>query len=181
MAEAQLARLHRDRDEPDAARSVAGRARDHADEVGEQVARGLALDVLASVEQRWGDSSAARRFVDEALTHYRHMGYLEGEASASMVSGRIALGRRELPDAREAFEHSLRLCRRIGHRGGVATALDGLAEVAAMAEEGRSALSLLDAADALRDEIGIPLTGAARSGHDRARRRLVDRLGPVRA
>ena len=59
MAEAQLARLHRDRREPDAARQVALRSLAHAEEVGEGLARGLALDVLASLEFRWGDAAEA--------------------------------------------------------------------------------------------------------------------------
>jgi predicted ATPase/DNA-binding SARP family transcriptional activator len=67
LAEAQLARLHRDRREPDAARVVALRALRHAEAVGEGVARGLARDVLASIEQRWGDAAEAARLVGEAL------------------------------------------------------------------------------------------------------------------
>ncbi|MBO0876002.1 MAG: winged helix-turn-helix domain-containing protein, partial [Pseudonocardia sp.] len=70
MAEAQLARLHRDRYEPDAARQVALRSRVHAEEVGEGLARGLALDVLASLEHRWGDDHTARKLVADALEQY---------------------------------------------------------------------------------------------------------------
>jgi predicted ATPase len=177
-AEAQLARLHRDRDEPDAARAIASRARDHAEEVGEALARGLSIDVLASVEQRWGDAAAARRLVADALTHYRELGYLEGEASAHHVAGRIALGSSDLMGAKEAFGHSLRLCRRIGHRGGSAAALEGLADAAADAGDDERAVLFLGAASALRDEIGTPLTGSAGAQRLELRRRLVDRLGP---
>ena len=82
MAEAQLARLHRDRREPDAARALADRAAAHADAVGEELARGLARDVAASIEHRWGDRAVAKRLAAEALAHYRLVGYREGEASA---------------------------------------------------------------------------------------------------
>jgi tetratricopeptide (TPR) repeat protein len=178
LEEAQLARLHRDRDEPDAARAVAARARDHAEEVGEELARGLSLAVLASLEQRWGDVGTARRLIEDALTHYRNTGYLEGEASAEHVAGRVALSSQDLDGARDAFEHSLRLCRRIGHRGGSATAVEGLADVAAAAGAGERALLLLGAAAALREQIGTPLTGGAVAARLEQRRRFVDRLGP---
>jgi predicted ATPase/DNA-binding SARP family transcriptional activator len=178
LEEAQLARLHRDRGEPDAARAAGCRARDHAEHLGEELARGLALDVLSSVEQRWGDPATARRLIDQALTHYRHVGYLEGEASASCGAGRGALRAHDLGPARDAFEHSLSLCRRIGHRGGSATALEGLAEVAAAADDDEWAVLLLGAAAALREQIGTPLTGVATAQHLRVRRRLIDRLGP---
>ncbi|MCU1627297.1 MAG: ATPase-like protein [Pseudonocardia sp.] len=157
MAEAQLARLHRDRNEPDAARAVAVRSLAHADEVGEELARGLAVDVLASLEHRWGDVSEARRLVEEALGHYRLVGYREGEASALHLAGRIALAARERAPARAAFGRSLELCRRIGHRAGTAAALEGLAGVATAGGDDRTAAGLLADAAALRAEIGVPL------------------------
>ena len=90
LEQAQLARLHRDRAEPDAARAQAVRALAVADEVGEPLARGLARDVLASIEHRWGTPAAARALLDEALACYREVGYQEGEASAWHLAGLIA-------------------------------------------------------------------------------------------
>jgi hypothetical protein len=123
-------------------------------------------------------AAAARRLVADALTHYCELGYLEGEASAHHVAGRIALGSSDLMGAKEAFGHSLRLCRRIGHRGGSAAALEGLADAAADAGDEERAVLLLGAASALRDEIGTPLTGSAGAQRLEQRRRFVDRLGP---
>lgn len=154
MAEAQLARLHRDRNEPDAARAVALRSLSHAEQVGEELARGLALDVLASVEHRWGNAAQARRLVEQALAHYRLVDYREGEASALHLAGRIALDAHEPDHARAAFERSLRLCQQIGHRAGTAAALEGLADV--VATDGEETTRLLDAASAVRAEIGVP-------------------------
>jgi predicted ATPase/DNA-binding SARP family transcriptional activator/tetratricopeptide (TPR) repeat protein len=181
LAEAQLARLHRDRDEPDAARSVVLSALRDAEEVGEHLARGLAVDVLASLEHRWGDVVAAARLVDEALGHYGAVGYREGEASALQLAGQIALSSGELGRAREAFEQALALCRRIGHRSGSATALEGMATVAADAGEDDLGLLLLGAAAALRTEIGVPPTGSALTHRLRVQDRLTGRLGPVGA
>jgi tetratricopeptide (TPR) repeat protein len=159
MAEAQLARLHRDRNEPDAARAVAVRSLAHAEEVGEELARGLAVDVLASLEHRWGDVSEARRLVEEALARYRLVDYREGEASALQLAGRIALTSRERAPARVAFRRSLQLCRRIGHRAGTAAALEGLAGVATAEGDDRTAADLLADAAELRAEIGVPRPG----------------------
>jgi predicted ATPase/DNA-binding SARP family transcriptional activator len=181
LAEAQLARLHGDRDEPDAARSVVASALRHAEEVGEHLARGLAVDVLASLEHRWGDVVVAARLVDEALEHYRAVGYREGEASALQLAGRIALSSGEAGRARGAFEQALELCRRIGHRSGSATALEGMATVAADAGEDDLALLLLGAASALRTEIGVPLAGTALTHRLREQARLTARLGPAEA
>lgn len=130
MAEAQLARLHRDRDEPDAARLIARRSAGHADDVGEGLARGLARDVLASIEARWGDPRAARSLVEEALGHYRLVGYREGEASALALRGRLAAADDDRDGAREHLRAALDIHRRIGHRSGVATTLESLADIA---------------------------------------------------
>jgi predicted ATPase/DNA-binding SARP family transcriptional activator len=156
MAEAQLARLHRDRHEPDAARAVALRSLAHAEAVGEELARGLALDVLASTEYRWGSDAEARRLVEDALAHYRLVHYLEGEASALQLAGAIALRSHACGPARDAFQQSLDLCRRIGHRAGTAAALEGLAAVASTRGEPGEATELTRAAAALRAEIGLP-------------------------
>ena len=153
MAQAQLARLHRDRDEPDAAYEAARRSLALSTEVGEELARGLAHDVLASLEHRWGDLAAARRLVEQALTHYRLVGYQEGEASALHLVGRIALAAGGRDRARGALLRSLQLCRRIGLRAGSVAALDGLAAAAA---DTAAATRLTADAAALRAEIGLP-------------------------
>jgi predicted ATPase len=157
LEEAQLARLHRDRNEPDAARTAASRSLGHAIEVGEELARGLAVDVLASLEHRWGNASDARALAGEALAHYRLVGYEEGEASVLHLTGRIALAAHESESATAAFERALQLCRRIGHRAGEAAALHGLAAVAAAAADIETATRLASDAATLRAEIGIPL------------------------
>ncbi|MCD2195159.1 AAA family ATPase [Actinomycetospora endophytica] len=136
MAEAQLARLHRDRGEPDAARALARCAAAHAAEVGEELAQGLAGDVLASIEQRWGDPATARRLVETALEHYRLIGYREGEASALALSGRLAVTDADPEGARICFEQAHDIFRRIGHRAGVTATADGLAALDAPGPRG---------------------------------------------
>jgi len=158
MAQAQLARLHRDRREPDAARTVAQRSLALAEDVGEPLACGLALDVLASIEHRWGNDGEARRLVDEALAHYRHVHYQEGEASAWQLAGGIALHSLEQEQARECFHRALDLWRRIGHRAGTTAGLDGLAAVAAATGQNDEATVLARAASQLRAEIGLTPT-----------------------
>jgi len=120
------------------------------------VARGLALDVLASVEHRWGDDAEASRLIANALKLYRGVHYREGEASALHLAGGIALRAGRTAVAGVAFEDSLRLCRRIGHRAGTAAALEGLAAVASLTGEPAEAATLARAASLLRAVIGVP-------------------------
>ncbi len=152
MAEAQLARLHRDRGEPDAARVLAGRATAHADDVGEDLARGLARDVLASIENRWGSRATARDLVERALTHYRLVGYREGEASALHLSGRIAADDGDVDRARGDLARSLEIHRLIGHQAGVVEVLEALA---ALAGDPREADRLRGDAAEVRALIGV--------------------------
>jgi hypothetical protein len=151
MEEAQLARLHRDRCEPDAARALAELAAAHADDVGEELARGLARDVAASIEHRWGEHAAAKLLAEEALEHYRLVGYREGEASSLHLYGRIALAENDRTRAEECFARSLLVCRRIGHHAGVAAALESLAELT----DGPASARLRDRAAAVRSLIGV--------------------------
>jgi tetratricopeptide (TPR) repeat protein len=165
LAEAQLARLHRDRQEPDAARLVALCSLAHAEDVGEDVARGLALDVLASLELRWGDDAEAGRLVSDALALYRGVHYREGEASALCLLGEIAMRAGRAAAARDAFRSALELCRRIGHRAGTAGALEGLADVATMSGAVDEATVLAEEAASLRAKIGVPRTSRRLAGY----------------
>ncbi len=111
------------------------------------MACGLTLDVLASLEHRRGDIRSTRRLIQEALDQYRLVGYIEGEASALHLAGRLALASQDRDAARETFERSLRRCRRIGHREGTALALEGLAGIAAAIDD-EGVLLLLGSASA---------------------------------
>jgi hypothetical protein len=143
------------RGEPDAARAVARHALAPAGTVGEDTARGLARDVLASIEQRWGDTREAARLAVEALALYRAENYREGEASALHLTGRIALGASRCDEARAAMHAALHLCGR-GDRAGMAEALEGLAEVAVKADAPDEAAARRAEAARLRAETGIP-------------------------
>ena len=154
MEEAQLARLHRDRCEPDAARALAERATLHADAVGEELARGLARDVAASIEHRWGDprrGETARRPRRWRTTGSSATGRARRPACISPAGSRMADGDRRR--AEHCFARSLRAYRRIGHQAGVAAALDSLAEVVRDPDD---AARLRGDAAAVRTEIGVP-------------------------
>jgi predicted ATPase/DNA-binding SARP family transcriptional activator len=181
LEESQLARLHRDRDKPEEAMTVALRALERARELGEPLACGLALDVLASLEKRRGQLRGARRLAQDSLEQYGLIGYVEGEASALQRVGRLALEAHEPDAAREAFERALRRSRRIGHREGAALALEGLATVAAVADDDERAVLLLGAAGALRRELGLPAAAADAAHHQRLREGLADKLGQLAA
>lgn len=177
----QLSRLHRDRNDLTAAMALALRALEHAREVGEAMAYGLALDVLASLEHRRGDLRSARQLIQQALDQYQLVGYLEGETSALHLAGHLALASQDPDTAQQAFERSLHLCRRIGHRGGTAIALEGLAAVAAATDNDEGAVLLLGSAAALRQQIGTLPPATVQSQHQQAKDRLTDKLGHLAA
>lgn len=181
IEQAQLSRLHRDRNDLTAAMALALRALEHAREVGEAMAYGLALDVLASLEHRRGDLRSARQLIQQALDQYQLVGYVEGETSALHLAGHLALASQDPDTAQQAFERSLHLCRRIGHRGGTAIALEGLAAVAAATDNDEGAVLLLGSAAALRQQIGTLPPATVQSQHQQAKDRLTDKLGHLAA
>jgi len=112
IALAHLARVRRDARQLPAAQATAEGALAAARLVGEDTALGFALDILGSVLHQRGRSDQAGELVAEALTHYRAIGYREGEASALQATGRLLLDRSAPDAARQAFGSALKLCLR---------------------------------------------------------------------
>jgi hypothetical protein len=82
------------------------------------------------------------------------------------------------PDAaRQAFGSALELCLRMGHRGGIAASLEGLAQAFLASGEDAQAAVFFGAAAAQRDLLGAPAPAAQRSALDEARTRLLASLG----
>jgi hypothetical protein len=149
----------------------------HARHVGEDTVFGFALDVLASIVHRLQQSELASQLVEEALAHYRAVGYREGEASGLQVAGRLLLERGANAAARRTFGDALDLCLRIGHRAGIAASLEGLGEVLAAAGDDLGAAAFLGAAASRREAIGVPMPTEDRRALDTVSRRLLAKVG----
>jgi predicted ATPase/transcriptional regulator with XRE-family HTH domain len=77
-----------------------------------------------------------------ALAIFRTSGDLRSIAGCLDVAAMLARGRREIAQARSASEEALTLFRTIGSDGGVASALRGLAELASLQGDMRTAIAL---------------------------------------
>ncbi len=177
MAQAHLARAHRDSGELDEAKRSAEAALSHARHVGEDTVFGFALDVLASIVHRLQQSELASQLVEEALAHYRAVGYREGEASGLHVAGRLLLERKANAAAGRTFRDALDLCLRIGQRAGIAASLEGLGEMLAAAGDDLGAAAFLGAAACQREAIGVPMPTKDRRALDAVSTRLLGKLG----
>ena len=177
IAQAHLARAHRDIGELDEARQSAEAALSDARQVGEDTVFGFALDVLASIVHRLQQFELASQLVEEALGHYRAVGYREGEASGLQVAGRLLLERGANAAAGRTFRDALDLCLRIGHRAGIAASLEGLGEVFAAAGDNLAAAAFLGAAASRREAIGVPTPTRDRRALDTVSTRLLTKVG----
>jgi tetratricopeptide (TPR) repeat protein len=89
------------------------------------------LDTLGFVTFALGEYQAALGYYQEGLALFEEIGDPHGMALTLGGIGMVhwALGNAHLDAAQAAFERSLALCRRIGHRGQVSGRLGGLARV----------------------------------------------------
>ncbi|HWD06284.1 MAG TPA: BTAD domain-containing putative transcriptional regulator [Amycolatopsis sp.] len=172
IALVHLTRAYRDDDQLSAARTTARTALDVAQRAGEDAILGFCLDVCSTIAEPLG---RADELIARALTHYRAIGYREGEASALQVTGRLMLPDRP-ETARESFRTALELCTASGHRAGMAASLEGLGHTALACDDPRLAATFLGAAAAQRERIHVPAPATARPALDAALARLRSEL-----
>jgi predicted ATPase/DNA-binding SARP family transcriptional activator len=113
-----------------------------------------------------GDAAAAIKLLEQAAGRAR-----EGQYRPELARSLVALGRvrRTLGQVRLAIElllEGLDLFHALGHKLGIADALDELGAVSAVQGEGAQAALLLGTAHALREQIGAPLPPVDRPAHD---------------
>ena len=141
-----------------------------AREVGQPVAVGFALDLLATLAYREGREAPAAALAKQALCLPRRRQPQELIGSALRTIGLAALRRGD--DERAAAVHLQRLTlyRRLGIWGSVAACLEDLADVAAARDQPVQAVRLFAAADAMRNT-ATPVVGPECDHH---LRRLAD-------
>ena len=82
----------------------------------------------------------------------------------------MAFDRGDLVGARHAFREALAVAHEHRDWGSVARCIGGLASITVMAKQHRQlsrAAQLFGAVEALREEIGIPITSGGRAAHER--------------
>jgi len=141
-----------------------------------------AADVLGESDNRWlqtllctfrgllahyeGDAAAAARLLEETAARAREGQFRPDLARALVALGRVRRAQGRLGPAGGRLREGLALFRALGHKLGIAEALEELAAVSAAQGEGTSAARLLGTAQALREGLGAPLPPVDRAGHD---------------
>ena len=142
------------------------------EDIGETWLVASVLDSLAEVARCEDDQARAERLLGRSLALWRELGSTGTQTQGALHQlGHVALARGDAARADGLFRESLTLARAQGNKRHVATALAGLACVAAATGQPETAARLFGAAGALRRAVGAALSPADRIAHRRAEAR----------
>jgi predicted ATPase/DNA-binding CsgD family transcriptional regulator len=174
----------------DRARAFHGEGLDLATRLGDEEARGRALNNLANIAHDQGDFDLARGLHEQALAAFRTTNEPRNVGMSLANLGVLALYQGNLDEAATRFAEAERLIRAAGDTYAQAILLNNMGVVAARCNEPERAIALQEASLALRRQIGDPvgvassLTNIAdiqlnRGEYDEARARLDEALEQV--
>jgi predicted ATPase len=129
-------------------------------------ANGLLLIFLGMVAYDEGDNTRGVALLEEGLTLNRELGDLRGIAMCLTGLGVGALDRRDSERAAALYKEDIRILRHLKDKTGTAYGLRGMACVAALRGEAARAARLSGAAEALGENIRLPLSAFDRSHPD---------------
>jgi predicted ATPase/DNA-binding SARP family transcriptional activator len=158
----------------DAALATARRA-------GAQDIIGLVLEQIARERLAADDPGAAVEAARECLAMHEAIGYTEGVMSALHTLARSMTAVGSMQEAGVLHRRALALSSRIGHVAGTCEAMEGLAVVAASADDHVVALTLVEVAGRERHGHGVGLRGAEEAALVELRRAAEDALGEPKA
>ncbi len=113
------------------------------EKVGKPLHALTTLNSIAIIYNRMGDTAQAQSIYQRALASQRAAGLKREETVTLYNLGRAAENLRQWPQARAAFEGSLKLARELDYRRAEVYAMRGLAAVAVAAENPQEALGLV--------------------------------------
>jgi predicted ATPase/class 3 adenylate cyclase len=122
---------------------------------GERFGLGGVLGDLANTYLRSSSPGEALPLAVESRTIQNEVGNGQGEALALAIEGYAHLGLGRLTEARRALTDATRVAHRLGYLHGLVFSLNGLAAVAYRSADHDRARALFEAAQALRDSMGI--------------------------
>jgi len=146
-------------------------------ELGEARWIAYSLFSLASLATAEGDYESARAFHAESLALAEQIGHRHGLIMLHRALGGLAVLEGDLQAAAAELAESLRIALEIEEPLGVAQALEGFAGLALAAEQSERAARLQGAAEAMREQLGTPLTPAEQPRHDGETAALRSALG----
>jgi tetratricopeptide (TPR) repeat protein len=113
-----------------------------------------------------GDAAAAMMLLDETTALAREGQYKPDLARSLVALGRVKRTLGQLLPASELLMEGLELFRALGHKLGIANAIEELSAVAAAQGDGVQAAMLFSTAHALREGMGAPLPPVDRAAYD---------------
>jgi predicted ATPase/DNA-binding SARP family transcriptional activator len=164
------------RGELDRALELYGEAVSFLREIGDTARLSTALANMGSVANAMGDYDRSAALTEEAAEMHRADGDRDGLAIALHNLARTELKRGRPERARELFRESLEIAVELGYRELIAYCLEAVAELLADVDPATAA-RLVGAADALFEELGVPMGSEEKAGRERAVGLLRDALG----
>lgn len=142
----------------DAARAVVWLEQSHSvwRELGDKDYIALVLNVQGNLACYQSDYERATTLCRDALVIVQNMGSTHGIATTLHSLGDVALFQNDMPEAKRLFEAGLFIFRDTGNRQRASWCLAGLAAVAAAEGHGQRAVTLWEAAEAIRASICNP-------------------------
>ena len=126
------------------------------------------------------DAARAESLIREALALFREVGFQSGVEMALFNIGEVLLHQGRNSEAEQVIRESLALPISIQDRYLSPGQLDNLARVLAAKNEHERATRLMAAADRLRRDVGMEVSGVLSADHERFVQALRERLGPLR-
>jgi len=137
-------------------------------EQGERETLANPLCNLGVVALSQGDYDGAQVYLEESLAISREVGDSMGIAICLSNLSAAVLDGGNLVHAEALMAEALRLFLDLGDKDGLASCFEGLAAVCARRGQVREAARLCGAAEALRDNIGVPLNSSDSARHERS-------------
>jgi predicted ATPase/class 3 adenylate cyclase/Tfp pilus assembly protein PilF len=144
---------------------------------GDRQGVAAALDNLGLVAARQGEYARAAALHEESLTIARELGDRHAVVVSLVNLGSMAQRQHDYRRSETLLREALLLGREIDARDEVAASLETLAWIAAVQGSVRLAAQLAGAAEALREELGVPLGWEDSGDHDRAVQAMRAALG----
>jgi predicted ATPase/DNA-binding SARP family transcriptional activator len=144
---------------------------------GDKIRLAAVLANMGAVANYQGDYDRGRPLGEEALALQREFGAKDDIATSLHNLGCVALLEGRYSEGAALLRESLATSRDIAYREQEAMTLFRLAELAAVQEDRERAARILGAADAVFEELGVPLYGDARDSYERTMDDLRSNLG----
>ena len=105
-------------------------------------------------------------WLEETIEMARQGQYKPDLARSLVALGRVKRTLGEVVPATDLLMEGLDLFRSLGHKLGIASAIEELGAVSAVKGDGRQAVMLFSTAHAMRETLGVPLPPVDRAAHD---------------